>query len=116
LLFGAAGLKEFAEYTVHDPAVVALRALTQARLNADSPRGAATATIRTTDGRMLESTVHHARGSTERPLSDQDIEAKVRDLARHGGFGGPIDDVIAAVWQLDTMATIAPLIGALRPE
>jgi 2-methylcitrate dehydratase PrpD len=113
-LFGAAGLKEFSEDAVHDPAVVALRALTKARLNADSPRGAATARIRTTDGRTLESTVYQARGSAEQPLSDQDIEVKVRDLARHGGLREPIDDVIAAVWQLDTMATIAPLIGALH--
>jgi 2-methylcitrate dehydratase PrpD len=115
-LFGAAGLKEFSEDTVHDPAVVALRALTKARLNADSPRGAATAMIRTTDDRTLESTVRHARGSIEYPLSDQDIEVKVRDLARHGDFRGRIDDVIAAVWQLDTMATITPLIGALRGQ
>ena len=114
LLFGAAGLKEFSEATVHDPAVVALRARTQARLDPGSPRGAATATLRTTDGRTLEATVLHARGSTEYPLSDQEIEAKVRELARYGGFRGPIDDVIAAVWQLDTMATIAPLIGGLR--
>ena len=50
----------------------------------------------------------------ERPLSDQDIEAKVRELARYGGFRGAIDEVIAAVWQLDTMATVDPLIAALR--
>jgi hypothetical protein len=62
----------------------------------------------------LEATVLHAKGSTEHPLSDQEIEAKGRELARYGGFRGPIDDVIATVWQLDTMATIAPLIGALR--
>jgi 2-methylcitrate dehydratase PrpD len=114
LLFGAAGLKEFSEATVHDPAVVALRSRTRARLDPDSPRGAATATVRTTDRRRLEATVLHARGSTEHPLSDQEIEAKVRELARYGSFRGPIDDVIAAVWQLDTMTTIAPLIGALR--
>ncbi|HVC60544.1 MAG TPA: MmgE/PrpD family protein [Acetobacteraceae bacterium] len=113
-LFGAAGLKEFSEDTVHDPAVVALRALTKAQLNADTPRGAATAMVRTVDGRMLESTVLHARGSMEQPLSDRDIEAKVRELARHGAFRGSIDDVIAAVWQLDTAATIAPLLEALR--
>lgn len=113
-LFGAAGLKEFSDATIHDPAVVALRAQTKARLDADSPRGAATATVRTIDGRALTSTVLHARGSTERPLSDQDIEAKVRDLAEHGAFPGSIDDVIAAVWRLDAMATIDPLIAVLR--
>ncbi len=114
LLYGAAGLKEFSEAAVHDPAVVALRALTSARLDPSSPRGAASATVRTTDGRSLTSTVLHAQGSSERPLSDADIEAKVRDLAHHGAFGGSIDDVIAAVWRLDSMTTIDPLIEGLR--
>jgi 2-methylcitrate dehydratase PrpD len=113
-LFGAAGLQQFSEETVHDPAVAALRTLTKVRLDPDSPRGAATATVRTTDGRMLRSTVLHAMGSKERPLSDRDIEAKVRELAQHGSFRGSVEDVIAAVWQLDTLATIEPLIEALR--
>ena len=86
--FGAAGLKEFSEDTVHDAAVVALRSLTRAQLDPNSPRGAATATVRTKDGRSLTATVLHPIGSAERPLSDQDIEAKVRDLVRHGEFGG----------------------------
>jgi 2-methylcitrate dehydratase PrpD len=113
-LFGAAGLKEFSEATVHDPAVVALRALTKARVNVASPKGAATVTVRTIDGRLPESSVLHARGSTAQPLSDHDIEAKVRELARHGGFRGPVDDVITAAWRFDTLATIDPLIAALR--
>ena len=53
----------------------------------------------------------HAQASS---LSDQDIEAKVRELAKYGGFHGPIDDVIAAVWQLDTTTTIDPLMATLR--
>jgi 2-methylcitrate dehydratase PrpD len=112
-LFGTAGLKEFSDETVHDPAVVALRSVTKARLDGASPRGAATAAVRTVDGRLLTATVPHARGSADRPLTDQDIEAKVRDLARHGDFKGTIGDVIAAVWRLDTMATIDPLIATL---
>jgi 2-methylcitrate dehydratase PrpD len=113
-LFGTAGLQQFSDATVRDPAVVALRALTKARLDADSPRGAATATVRTIDGRTLTSTVLHARGSTEHPLSDQDIEEKVRDLAAYGAFQGSIDAVIAAVWGLDMMPAIEPLIQLLR--
>ena len=114
LLRGAAGVEQFSEVVVHDPAVVRLRALTKARLRSDSPRGAATATVSMADGRMFERTVEHPRGSREQPLSNQDIEAKTRDLARHGGFEGPIEDVITAVWRLDEMATIDPLIQALR--
>jgi 2-methylcitrate dehydratase PrpD len=114
-LFGKAGLREFSEEMVHDPAVVALRALTTVRLESNSPKGAAAATVRTLNGRTLEETVLHARGSTEQPLFDQDIEAKVRELARHGAFSGRIDDVIAAAWELDKLGTIHPLIEAARP-
>ena len=112
-LFGAAGLREFSDAVVHDPAVAALRARTRARVDPSSPRGAATASVRTTDGRVLETTVLHPRGSIERPLSDREIEAKVRDSAHHGGFTGAIEDVIAAAWRLDTMAAITPLTRVL---
>jgi 2-methylcitrate dehydratase PrpD len=114
LLFGAAGLREFSDAVVQDPAVIALRALTRARLDAASPRGAATVMVRLRDGRTMNSTVLHARGSMERPLSDDEIAAKVRDLAAYGGFQGSIDELIATIWQLDDMATIAPLARLLR--
>src|SRR5690242_19166076 len=115
LLFGKAGLRECADVKVHDPAVTALRALTTVRLDSNSPRGAATATIRTLDGRTLEEMVLHARGSTEQPLSDQDVETKVRELAQYGAFSGRIDDVIATAWKLEKLETIYPLIEAARP-
>ena len=113
-LFGKAGLNEFSEETVHDPAVAALRALTTVRLDSNSLKGAATATIRTLDGRTLEETVLHARGSTEQRLSDQDLETKVRELAQYGAFSGRIDDVITAAWKLEELGTINPLIEAAR--
>jgi 2-methylcitrate dehydratase PrpD len=107
-LFGVAGLKEFSELTVHDPAVVGLRAKTEARVDPTSPRGAATAAVVTRDGRHLRTTVLHAKGSKERPLSDQEIEAKVRQQAGTAR----IDDLIAAAWRIDTLADIGPLLCA----
>jgi 2-methylcitrate dehydratase PrpD len=114
LLYGAAGLEAFSTDMVEAPEVVALRARIRPQLDADSPRGAATATVHTTDGRALTATVLHARGSLEHPLTDPEIEAKVRELARYGAFAGAIDEVIVAVSRLDDMATINPLIAALR--
>lgn len=113
-LFGAAGLREFSDETVRDPAVQALRALTHARLDPNSPRGAATAEVRTGDGRMFSATVVHPRGSEAHPLSDGDIEEKVRDLARQGSFLGRIDDVMAAVWCLDTSRSLEGLLVPAR--
>jgi 2-methylcitrate dehydratase PrpD len=114
LLFGAAGLPEFAEATVHDPAVVALRGRTRVGLDAAALKGAATVTVRMRDGRTLTSTVLHARGSTQQPLTDQEIEAKVRVLARHGELRWTADELIAATWRLDTLETIEPWLAAMR--
>ena len=116
LLFGAAGLKEFSEAAVHDPAIVALRTLTKVRLDAASPKGAATVAVRTTDGRTLETTMLNPRGSAQRPLTNQEIEDKVRDLARYGGFRGPIDRIIAMLWGLETLPSIEPLARLLGSE
>jgi 2-methylcitrate dehydratase PrpD len=114
LLFGTAGLREFSDPVVRDPAVTALRARTQAVLDPTSPRGAATATVRTMDGRTLAAKVTHPRGSAEDPLSNQDLAAKLRDLADYGGFGGATDEIIEAVWRLDRAASIDPLLRSLR--
>jgi 2-methylcitrate dehydratase PrpD len=113
-LFGRAGLAEFEDPTVHSPGVLAFRARCKAVLDLTSPRGAATATIRTTDGRTLTARVLHAKGSLEHPLSDREIEAKIRDSARHGLFPGAIGDVIATAWHIDAAPTIAPLMVLMR--
>jgi hypothetical protein len=44
----------------------------------------------------------------EQPLSDQEIEAKVRELAPRAG----IDALFAAVWQIDSLTDIGPLLAA----
>jgi 2-methylcitrate dehydratase PrpD len=108
-LFGKAGLAEFEDATVHHPDVAAFRYRCMSVLDSGSPRGAATATVRTTDGRTLAATVLHAKGSLQQPLSDREIEDKVRDSARHGGFTGAVDDAIAAIWAVDAAPTITPL-------
>jgi 2-methylcitrate dehydratase PrpD len=92
--------------------VVRLRGLVIAALDPTLPRGAAKATLRMQDGRTFEAAVTHAKGSTEAPLSDAEIEAKVRDLARFAGFRGAIDDVIAAAWEIDTLPRIDRLANA----
>jgi 2-methylcitrate dehydratase PrpD len=110
LLFGKAGLREFSEAVVADPAVAALRRLVTAKLDPAAPVGSATVSVRYADGRTHEATVVHARGSLMQPLSDLEIEAKAAEL-----MGSP--DAAArlahAVWALDgsPTRTLAPLIG-----
>lgn len=101
LLRGAAGVAEYSDAAVDDPAVRALRARVTVERDAAVPVGVATVAVTLTDGTRHEKRVEHARGSLERPLADGEIEAKLRTLAAHGWPGADPEPLIAAVWNLD---------------
>jgi 2-methylcitrate dehydratase PrpD len=77
---GAAGVKQFTDAWVRDPAVVALRDRVGVTVRPGIGEAQARAVITLRDGRRLETFVEHAIGSVERPLSDRDLDAKVHDL------------------------------------
>ena len=112
LLLGAAGVPEFSDETVFRPDIVSLREKVRAVLDASFPDGAARVTIQLTSGKTLSATVMEARGSLADPLSDRDIEAKLRDCARLSGTDCDIDRVIDDVWHLDTLADVSSLMRA----
>jgi hypothetical protein len=50
---------------------------------------------------LLTAHVAHARGSIARPLSDRELEAKLRELAAYGAPKVDAERLIAAIWSLD---------------
>jgi len=76
------------------------------------PDGAARVGIRLVSGETLSETVMAARGSLADPLSDFDIEAKLRDCSRLGGTAWNADAVIDDVWRLDALADVSSLMNA----
>jgi len=113
LLLGKAGVPEFEGATVFRPDIVTLRQKVTAALDASLPDGAARVTIQLTSGETLSETVMAARGSLADPLSDRDIEAKLRECARLGGSDWDSDRIIDGVWRLDTLADVSNL---MRPR
>jgi 2-methylcitrate dehydratase PrpD len=113
LLLGTAGVTEFSEVTVVRPDIVVLREKVRAQLDASLPDGAARVSIQLTSGETLSEIVMAAKGSLADPLSDRDIEAKLRDGARLGGTNWDIDRIIDDVWRLDTLADVSSL---MRPH
>jgi len=77
---GAAGVKQFTDEWVGNPDIVALRDRVVATVDPSIGEAQARASITLTDGRRVDTFVEHAVGSVERPLSDADLDAKVRDL------------------------------------
>ena len=112
LLLGTAGVTEFADATVFRPDIVSLRQKVEAELDAALPDGAARVIIRLMSGETLSEIVMEAKGSLADPLSDGDIEAKLRDCARLGRTDWDIDRIIDGVWHLDKLADVSTLMRA----
>jgi 2-methylcitrate dehydratase PrpD len=113
LLFGAAGVQEFSDAVVFAPDVVALRGKVKAERDDTMPVGAARVRVDCKDGRRFSALVTDARGSLARPLSDADIEAKLRACVRDGSPGCDSEAAIEAVWTLEREATLDRLVKAI---
>jgi 2-methylcitrate dehydratase PrpD len=110
---GRAGVADFEQPAVDDPALAALRAKVAARLDASLPRGAARVAVRLADGRGFEATVAAPRGSLENPLGDADLDAKFRGNAALGGFADRCGAQIAAIRALDGAPDLSRLMRLL---
>jgi 2-methylcitrate dehydratase PrpD len=83
-LFGAAGLAQYEDACVADPAVRALRSRVIFEEDPSIPVEAATVMLHLADGTTHNEHVPHGRGTPGRPMSDAELDAKVRDLAACG--------------------------------
>jgi 2-methylcitrate dehydratase PrpD len=114
LLVGAAGVAEFSPEAVSRSDISQLRQKVRAELDGEMPDGTARVTLRLSSGDVLTETVISPRGSLAAPLTDRDIEAKLRDGVRTGRSGWDADRVIEAVWRLDAVDDVADLLQSLR--
>ena len=115
LLLGAAGVAEFAHEIVVRPDIAQLRQKVRAELDTRMPDGAARVTLRLMSGEVFTEAVTSPRGSQAAPLSDSDIEEKLREGVRTGRSDWDADRVIDAVWRLDAVDDVATLLRSLRP-
>ncbi|WP_353615888.1 MULTISPECIES: MmgE/PrpD family protein [Burkholderiaceae] len=78
---GAAGEKQFSDAKVRDPMTVALRQKVNTIVDQAIKPEQVDMTITLKDGRKLHKFIQHAIGSTEVPMTDQQLEKKFSDLA-----------------------------------
>lgn len=115
LLFGAAGLEQFSDRAVQDPRVLALRRKVRLADAPELPVEAVRIELRRRDGSSELEVVERARGSAGRPLSDAELEDKLRRLAAQGAPGCAPQPVIDAVWALDKLEDAAELLRLAVP-
>ena len=107
LVDGAAGEHQYSDERVNAPEVRALRANISATADAQLPEIAAHVTVKLKNGSALEKRIDRVVGSAENPMSDRDLEMKVRGLAQGVLPAAQTDAMIALAWQIDELADVA---------
>lgn len=114
LLIGKAGVTEFSRETALRPDVSRLREKVRAERDDTMPDGAARVSIRLKSGEEIAETVMSPRGSLANPLTDRDIETKLREGLRTGGSNWDADRIVEAVGQLEACDDVSGLMRRLR--
>ncbi|MFA5489687.1 MAG: MmgE/PrpD family protein [Candidimonas sp.] len=102
LVRGRAGLREFSDEAVADPLLKHLGSLLEFKDDPALSVDAVKVIVELADGTALCREVTEPRGSLARPLTDAELEHKLRDLAGYGQADVDVDRLIEAVWSLET--------------
>lgn len=108
--------REYSDACIADPAVVALRGKVSAISDPSIREDEADVAILCRDGKALHHHVDYVAGSTRRPMSDADIEAKFRGLAAPVLPVAAIDGLIAQCWSITDAPDAAVLAQLAAPR
>lgn len=110
---GRAGVAELEAVAVPDPALQALQERIALRLTAGIAPDGVAIVVHLKDGRRLRQTIDHCIGSTGRPMTDAELEAKFRDLSEPVIGAARTQTAIAACQALTSSSDAGALPRAL---
>lgn len=115
LLRGKAGLDEYTDAAVRDPAILALRAKVSVEEDTAMSVGAASVEAFAKDGQTRTVHVEAARGSLRRPLTDEELDDKFYALAASLRPKADLKRLLESIWHLDEAADAAEILALARP-
>lgn len=116
LVTGKAGIDQFTDACVRDPRVLALRKQVEVLRDEAFSTIAAAVEISSADGTIHKLSQPAARGSDINPMSDADLEAKLRTSAADWDPRYDVEPLIAAIWALDRSADVSGLASLAVPR
>jgi 2-methylcitrate dehydratase PrpD len=115
LVFGCAGVDQFTDACARNPEVIKIRPKVEVVRDPAIATIAAEVDLYTSDGKMHALATKAARGSSSNPMSDEDVEAKLRTAAT-GRIGEKETQLlIEGVWALETSGDVAGLVALAVP-
>jgi 2-methylcitrate dehydratase PrpD len=116
LVRGKAGLREYTDEAVNDPAIKRVRELTTAVGDPSITEDQARIEVELKDGRRLSRFVEQSLGNIHRPLSDRQLEDKFRDQAVLVLPAGDVDSLIQSCWRIDQLDDVRDLVTLAVPN
>jgi 2-methylcitrate dehydratase PrpD len=116
LVQGEAGLAQFTDACARDPAVIAMRGKVEVVRDPSISTIAAEVELWIADGTKHTLSTPAARGSSANPMSDRDIETKLRAIAADWCPGHDVAPLIDAVWNLERSDDVSKLLATTVPK
>src|SRR5690348_6209838 len=101
LVTGKAGVEQFGDSCVNDPRVVALRGKVAVKRDDSFATTAAAVEIATADGKLHKLHQRAARGSDDNPMTDGELEDKLREAASGAIARNGIAALSDAIWTVE---------------
>jgi 2-methylcitrate dehydratase PrpD len=111
---GKAGLAEFSDAAVADPSLQAFAGRLHFIDDASWAVESAQVRIVLRSGESVSRRIHAARGSLAAPLADEELAAKLRELAAYGGSGVSPQPLVDLLWRFDREPDAAALMRMAR--
>jgi 2-methylcitrate dehydratase PrpD len=115
LVHGKAGIDQFTDACVKDPRITALRRKVEVVRDETFSTIAAAVEITCADGAVHQLVQLAARGSDVNPMSDADLEQKLRTVASSWNPKHDVGPLIDAVWSLDKSDDVSRLASLAVP-
>ncbi|HEX4274610.1 MAG TPA: MmgE/PrpD family protein [Bryobacteraceae bacterium] len=106
LVRGKAGIREYTDEAVNDPAIKRVRERATAVGDSSISEDQAHLEVELANGEKLTRFVEQSLGNVHRPLTDRQLEEKFRDQAH-----GNVDEALRLCWEIDRLADVNELIS-----
>ena len=113
LVYKAGGIAEVSNDVVRDPAISALRRKVSFKNDDSVGREAAHLRVVLADGKTMETTVLHCRGSVKRPLNDDDVSSKTRGQLQTVFSRDAAEKILAQCWRIKDCTDVDALCKSL---
>jgi 2-methylcitrate dehydratase PrpD len=116
LVTGQAGLGQFTDACAREPQVIELRRKVEVLRDNSFATTAAQVELWTAEGTKYDLSTAAARGSPDNPMTDRDIEDKLRTVAADWRPGHDVAPLIDAIWNLEQSGDVSHLLALTVPR